>query len=269
MPQLLFYIFIAIIGLFIDYQSNRRMYGLTSSSPLDFDVEKFISGFSKRRNRRISALKTAQNYLKPYEQIFGTLVLSNKQCSVTIDSKGKCIKCLGKVFNRNGRKMTLVANNFSPIDIDEYFDMICEMFNYNTHYEDVYNSLRSVAVIKDYCYQTQDVLPVINEKSIKENECDVIDIKTRENIIDLPEKLTDVNNCSEAELTALPGISIIIAKKIVNYREQQRPFKSVEDFIDVMNIKPHFARQLKNMICANKVNMKRVKKAKAERIIDL
>lgn len=269
MPQLIFYIFIAIIGFFLDYQTNRRRYGMTSSSLLDFDISEFAAGFSKRRNRRISALKTAQNYLKPYEKIFGVLVLSNKQCTVTLNPREKCIKCLGKVFNQNGRKMTLVAKNFSPIDIDEYFDMLCEMYNYGTRYEDIYNSLRSVAVIKEYCYQIQPSDDKTVQAERKESPAKVIDIKSREEIVDLPEKLTDVNNCSEAELTALPGISIITAKKIVCYREQQRPFRSVDDFLDIMKIKPHFAKQLKHMICANKVNMKKVKKAKAERIIDL
>lgn len=264
MPQLIFYILVAIISLFLDAQRVNRatIYDNRVGSGNDF-VTWFVN-HTRRRNRRISALKTAKNYLKPYEKIFGNLTLSNKFCTLSIYRKDKRVICLSKVFDTDGKKMMIIATDFSPMDIDEYFDMMCELFSYGTKYDDVYNSLRATAIIKESVFASKPLEPEHTEQRSKTLEPKVSKITYLP-----PDNLTDVNNCSEAELTALPGISIISAKKIIKYRETKRPFKSVEDFIEVMKIKPHFAKQLRQIICAQKVDMKKVKKAKAERIIDL
>ena len=221
----------------------------------------------KNRNRRIAALKKAVAFLKPYEKIFGNLSLSNKFCDLTVNANEKSVTCISKVFNNQNRKMCLVAKDFGSIDINEYFDMMCELFSWNTRYEDVYNSLRAMAVISESVWQINKEVPAVPEQPA---ETKIGDSKTDDVVVPLFNKvLVDVNNCSEAELTALPGISLVVAKKIIKYREQQRPFKSVEDFITVMNIKPHFAKQLRRQITCNKINSKKVKKAKSERIIDI
>lgn len=261
MPQLIFYILIAVVSLFIDAQRVNRV---NINGNGGNSLAAWIVNHTKRRNRRISALRTAKNYLKPYEKIFGNLTLSNKFCTLSIYHKDKRVICLSKVFDNDGKKMMILATDFSPLDIDEYFDMMCEIFSYGTKYDDVHNSLRASAIIKESVFASKPLEPENTEQRIKPLDPDESKV-----IHPLPDNLTDVNNCSEAELTALPGISIITAKKIIKYRETERSFKSVEDFLEVMNIKPHFAKQLRKLICAEKVNMRKVKKAKAERIIDL
>ena len=269
--RLLPYILIAVFSLIVEY-SRVRM--LNDGSSYEQNPFTFLTSFFERRNRRISALNKAVNYVKPYEKIFGNLVLSNKYCTFAINSDRKTITCMSSVYNSFGKKMMLVAKDFSPMDVDEYFDMICEVFSYNTKYEDIYNSLTSVATIKDSVYSTKQVDTNIknNEDVKKSSDCEVISINENIPSVDndvVSLDLVDVNHSSEAELTALPGISIVMAKKIIAFRDQQRPFKSVDDFLAVMKIKPHFAKRLKPMLSANKINMRRVKKARTERIIDL
>lgn len=58
----------------------------------------------------------------------------------------------------------------------------------------------------------------------------------------------DVNNASADELSALPGINIILAKKIVEYRNLNGMFKSVEDFIQAAKVKPHFVDKIRSMV---------------------
>lgn len=250
------------------YYRNRGVFG-------------WIIEFIQKRNRRITALKKAQNYLQPYEKIFGNLTLSNKFCTLTFYNKDKRFMCLSNVYDNQGRKMMLYASDFAPMTPDEYFDMLCDSFNYGTNYAVVYNFLRSISIINESVYSVNpeapasvDILPdeskqaAVNIKE-KNDKREVIDLTSQTKSAAQTERLTDVNNCSEAELTALPGINVVFAKKVINFRENERPFKSVEDFITVMNIKPHFAKQIRKIICVNKVNMKKVKKAKSERIIDI
>lgn len=51
----------------------------------------------------------------------------------------------------------------------------------------------------------------------------------------------DINNCNKEELTKLPGITIIDAKRAIERREAQGEFGSVDEFIEYLGIKPHFA----------------------------
>lgn len=270
MPQLIFYILIAVVSLFIDAQRVNRV---NINGNGGNSLAAWIVNHTKRRNRRISALRTAKNYLKPYEKIFGNLTLSNKFCTLSLNQKDKRVICLSKVFDTHGKKMMIVAKNFSPFDVDEYFDMMCEIFSYGTKYNDVRNSLRASSIIEEKVFAANNIKEHVESPSLQPSQSaqQIQPEKTSVGrVVDYTsDNPADVNNCSEAELTALPGISIITAKKIIKYRETERPFKSVEDFIEVMQIKPHFAKQLRKLICAEKVNMRKVKKAKAERIIDL
>lgn len=229
----------------------------------------------RRRNRRINALKTAAPYLKPYEKIFSNQTLSNKFCTLSMNSKTKTITVLSGVYNAHGRKMAATTSEFSA-DIDEYFDTIAELFSYNTTYDGLLSSLKAVAAVNEVPYkirkETEPARQNFPPKPLipaKETENFVaVDFKNRE-VLDLADELIDINNCSEAELTALPGISIIMAKKIIVFRETKHPFKNVEEFFKVMKIKPHFAKQLEKLLCAKKINMRKVKKAQRERTIDL
>ena len=58
----------------------------------------------------------------------------------------------------------------------------------------------------------------------------------------------DINKCLESELIDLPGISVVTAKKIVNYCDSNNGFNSFDEFIELMDIKPHFAIQLKDLV---------------------
>ena len=46
----------------------------------------------------------------------------------------------------------------------------------------------------------------------------------------------DVNAASEAELTSVPGIGESLARRIVEFREKNGPFKAVDDLLKVQGI---------------------------------
>jgi len=57
-----------------------------------------------------------------------------------------------------------------------------------------------------------------------------------------------VNTATASELSILPGINIVMAKKIVEQRDKNGLFKSEDDFIAVANVKDHFISKIKTMI---------------------
>lgn len=58
----------------------------------------------------------------------------------------------------------------------------------------------------------------------------------------------NINACTEKDLAILPGVSIVAAKKAIEYRNQQNGFKTVEEFYVIADIKPHFVIQLEDLI---------------------
>lgn len=64
----------------------------------------------------------------------------------------------------------------------------------------------------------------------------------------------DINTCSEKELSSLPGVSVVAAKKAISYREKNGGFASEEEFYKVLGIQLHFIRQIKDkIICGNNI----------------
>jgi competence protein ComEA len=61
-------------------------------------------------------------------------------------------------------------------------------------------------------------------------------------------ELIDINIASATELEELPGIGPTTAQKIVEYREQNGPFLSTEDIINVSGIGPGTYERIKDLI---------------------
>lgn len=60
--------------------------------------------------------------------------------------------------------------------------------------------------------------------------------------------LIDLNSSSEEELAALPGVGIIVAKRAVGLRESRGNFRSVEDFGEALNLKPHIVERIRPLV---------------------
>lgn len=61
----------------------------------------------------------------------------------------------------------------------------------------------------------------------------------------------DINTCSAEQMAKLPGLSLITAKKVVNYRMEHGAFASPEEFYSVAGLKPHHIVQVADMIACN------------------
>lgn len=80
----------------------------------------------------------------------------------------------------------------------------------------------------------------------------------------------DLNIADAEKLAKLPGINIIKAKKIVEYRNKNGFFKTKEDFYQIAGIKDHFIEKIENLITVDKTSKAIVEPRKkiTERIVD-
>lgn len=261
----IFFLFIFAISYLWWHFMKKSFFILDNGSLL----EKFFTYIIKkvkRRNQRIYALKKAEKFIVPYENIFSNLMLANKFCTVKLQSKNKIIVLKNKKYDKNGEKLSVTAYHFPKIDADECFNHLCNFFGYKTAFDECLVVLNEYAKIKTEIIDKIEITKPEDEYNEKPKE-NVIKFEPLPDI-DVSCKV-DINNSSESELIGLPGINIILAKKIIKYREEEHQFYSVEEFFRVMKIKPHFVKQLKDLILVRKINIKKVKKARKERIIDI
>lgn len=62
------------------------------------------------------------------------------------------------------------------------------------------------------------------------------------------ETLVDINSADEETLTSLKGINLIDAKKIIEYRENNKGFSTKDEFFDCISAKPHIIVAIENQI---------------------
>ncbi len=80
----------------------------------------------------------------------------------------------------------------------------------------------------------------------------------------------DINACTQSELASLPGVSVADAKRAMEYRESRGGFGSVDDFVEALSVKPHFAVQLFELAVASRPEQQEGEPQKrARRSIDL
>jgi competence protein ComEA len=58
----------------------------------------------------------------------------------------------------------------------------------------------------------------------------------------------DINQADTEELESLPGIGPVLAKRIVEWRRQQGPFRSEDDLLQVRGIGPQSLKRIQSQI---------------------
>lgn len=247
---------------------DNRSTSFVSGTPVSFENER-----ADARRRRNEALNRAKIFLLPYKDIWRNITLSNKYCSLRLRDDGKTIIGVEKIrsVGMKGRKFTIV--NPGVIDSNELFNLFCKNFEYNTSYDslvEICNRCRAVIVEDIPPEQTFDQTMSSEKKQpqayVQNNKSNVIPGPKKELS---EEEKTDINNCSEIELTALPGISIVISKKIIKRREEIKGFKSVDDFLKFVNLKPNITNQLRELVIVKKMRGSLHINRNKERTVDL
>ena len=214
--------------------------------------------------RRQMALNEARIYLAPYSDIWRNLKLSNKHCVLRLQADGKTITA--RDSDNVGRSFTITESKL--YSYNDLWNLFCTRFGHNTTFDELINLSKIFNTEIDLKGEpkSKQLNAVASQSAIKVYEKSEIREKTETNVN--KEKL-DVNNASEVELTALPGVSIVMAKKLIKKREEIGGFKTVNDVCLFLKLKPHMQNQLENLICVNKMKGNMKIKRYNERSIDL
>lgn len=78
----------------------------------------------------------------------------------------------------------------------------------------------------------------------------------------------EINTAGKDELAALPGISIILAKKIIKFRETKRPFTSLDDVAQALGLKPHIVERLQELVTVSATSAGSTIKQNLGRVVD-
>ena len=194
-----------------------------------------FAGRNTEEIERRKALREAQIYLAPYKNIWGDLRLSNHYCSLYLDQKGIIIT--GKEKRHPYRTFKIVYTGVHTNR--ELWNLFCKYFSYNTHYEGLIESCNRFGTKYIEEYGKPDSFEQQNVSGISENT---------KLAPEADKEPVDINNCSEIELTELPGISIVMAKKIIKKREEIGGFNNTAEFFALLRLKQHMVFRLQKMI---------------------
>jgi competence protein ComEA len=86
------------------------------------------------------------------------------------------------------------------------------------------------------------------EAAIEEDDTLVLPGSTEEPSSQTSEELININTASVEELDSLPGIGPTIAQRIIDYRDENGPFQTIEDILNVSGVGPSTFDQIKDLI---------------------
>ena len=72
--------------------------------------------------------------------------------------------------------------------------------------------------------------------------------------------IVDINTCSLAQLAALPGVTVAMAKKAEQHRQLHGGFANIDEFFDTIALKPHFRVQLLDQLTCGSFQTRRPQK---------
>jgi hypothetical protein len=123
--------------------------------------------------------------------------------------------------------------------MDDNFYRLCSAFNSESTFKGVIQFYQNDYIFKD---------PYIQENTKPKEQKQYLYVDEYFSGENAPKKLIDINSASLDEIKSLPGINIVLAKRIIEYREQHNGFKSLNELYCEFKIKPHFTKQLDHLI---------------------
>lgn len=195
-----------------------------------------------------NSVSNAGEYVS-YNPLRKCLMISNQKCLLIYDIK---IEIMDLSKGNNGRiskTFNLARNTREKIFYD-----VCNIFNAYTTYE--------------------DLIGIINKNKTPLSET-IGTVQTDQSVSDSIEEVkgtfprTDVNSASEEELTMLPGINIIYAKKIIKRREEIGGYKNLNEFFEYINVSKKIESILRGILTVKEMVIEDKNLKFNERNIDL
>ena len=250
-------------GLF-GYRRNYWGYDNDYDTGLLEESSVFFEHHVKASSRRSGALKRCKKFLTRTSK--NVYTLKNQNVTFIFDSKKKTMFCLNaknikqSAYVEWHKQIQSLAEegNFDNT-FDKVFDSICISFDESSNYGGI------LQVLKANFNPVKEILESDNKPKIQNAEAiEIPNDKKSSNT-----KKININHISEEELANLPGINIVIAKKIIRRINLKGDYSSLEDVYKEMKIKKHFQQKLNDLLCAEPAQHEENKTLNDDRIIDL
>ncbi|MBO7672256.1 helix-hairpin-helix domain-containing protein [bacterium] len=247
------YVFLWLVMVVLDaiangsgYRRARRFYGsygrVGYSSDWDMmrpesNPNQGLSSMIRCYLRRSRALKKCSDFCTKADYI---ITLKNEKVTLLCDTKNKTLTCFDNTCKE--RTATVIWSSqigYMPQDKDNIFeitfDNICFSFSAKATYGGI------LKVLKDNFDDINETGPTPAPTKQPKNEED-------EPLKPVMGRLVDINNSTVEQIATLPGINIVLAKRIVKYREEKDGIYSKDEFYREFKIKEHFQKELNRLI---------------------
>jgi len=97
-----------------------------------------------------------------------------------------------------------------------------------------------------------DINNLKEQKPYEKQQDKAPEFTSLEKVLESGSNKIDVNTATASEISILPGINIVMAKKIVEYRDKNGLFKDIDTFFKVSEVKEHFIEKIRPLIIAGK-----------------
>jgi len=275
MYRIIFFIIAILIEIFLPdsrYRRYNRLFGRRRYNYMYNFFEDETEGYpvaSENNNwtakiranaRRKKSLNACKAFLTKEKYIF---TLKNKNIIFIFDTKNETMSLVDVIHK--GRAATVVWSEQAESMLEskdnifeQTFDNICVSFTERANYAGVIKVLKENFSI---VHETESKAQKTKEYNVKK------ELHKGTKFEQPSPDAININTANEEELATLPGITIIIAKKIIKYRDLHDGFKTKKEFFTEMKIKPHFQTQLNDIINVSKPQQKQTIDS-SERIID-
>ena len=244
---ILWFVLVVIDGIFNGrgYGRARRFYSSFGRIGYSYDWEMMrpesnpnsgLGAVIRCKLRRGRATKKCKNFYSKTKYI---ITVKNKNITIILDTKNKTLSCIDNtVKSRSASVIWQDQVDYLPDDKDnifeQTFDNICFSFSENASYSGI------LKLLKDNFDEIQESSPP--QKKQKQVVIDDEPIKIGSSL------MLDINSATAEEIAKLPGINIVLAKRIVKYRDLKGVIKSKEELYKEFNIKEHFQKELNKSI---------------------
>ena len=267
MFRIVVFIIVAFINIFlrasgITGYGYRRSYDYGGINPYGTsDVATNTSDYLQGKIKQWLALRRVKQYLTRYSN---TYALKNRNVSFSYNYSIMQFSCINLKSRKESFKINFTDNKennqFSYLDdtllknaFRESFNQVCAFYDANTSYEQIFSYLSENYRIEVQKKQEKETKSVYSEKSQSPQYVDDYFKDT------IPKKLIDINTATQEEIAKLPGINIVMAKKIIIARDDIGGFLSKQEFYERFKIKPHFQSQMDKVIWFSKREAPRIK----------
>lgn len=261
----LFILLIYFLIILFSPRRYRRSWGIMRTNgeyTYSYDLTPIVQNFV----RHFFSIRKAKKYIT---KISNCYILENTKVKMLFDTKNYSLKCYSKDNLHRSFKVYAADKKISYTSemetnenyFNKHFYNICDSFGDNTSYTGIKKYLESNYELSEEKEAVHEVSKV-KRKVVAPTVDEIEKIETKEKI--------DINSAEETDIVALPGINVVLAKKIIKYRNLNNGFKNKEEFYEQMGIKPHFQEQLDQLITIKVVKTaKKSNKNNDDRIIDL